>query len=162
VLRIRIREALPLRNFENLSDAIVPLRRPRAAARIRTLREVRTRAADRMSYDAWKARNCADDELGDKAQSWMTAIVTKEIPKDDWDLPASYTIRIFEGIYKLPQENETDEELIRYDSNTINLRAATEFIALVTRNHAVEAEDVYFGCNCYDLERSWRSYNELR
>jgi hypothetical protein len=91
----------------------------------------------------------------------VTAIVTKEM-EENGCIPASYVVRVFDGLYKLPSEDEADEALIGYDSNTINLRAATEFIAMVARKHAIEAEDIHFGDQCYDLELSWRAYNELR
>jgi hypothetical protein len=96
-----------------------------------------------------------------RPRHFMTAFVTKEM-EEEGCIPASYCIRIFDGIHKFPSKDEADKSIVAYDSNTINLRAATEFIGMVIRKHAVEAEDVHFEPDCYDLELSWRSYAELR
>lgn len=86
----------------------------------------------------------------------FTAIVAKETPGC---MPASYVIRIYEGWAK---PDEEDDAIAEYDTNTINLRAATEFLAMATRKHNVEPEDVHFDDAAEDLEPTWRSYAELR
>ena len=82
-------------------------------------------------------------------------VVTKE-PDNGFH---SYVIRVHEGWAK---PDEEDDAIAEYDTNTINLRAATEFLAMVTRKHNVEAGDVYFDDAATDLEPTWRSYVELR
>jgi hypothetical protein len=93
----------------------------------------------------------------------MVAVVTKEIVEDGY--PCTYVIRIYVLVVgAIAADTTLDDKaaVAIYDTNTMNLRAATEYIAIASREHAIEAEDVYFRDECYDLELSWRSYAELR
>ena len=91
-------------------------------------------------------------------------MVAKEMPIGGC-IPCSYVVRIFEQagmVFMWDDDQAMDSAMATYDTNTINLRAATEYIAMVARSHAVDPEDVHFRDGCYDLELSWRSYAELR
>jgi hypothetical protein len=89
----------------------------------------------------------------------MTAIVTRETA-DDHSPFCSYIIRIYEAAAY--SQRDVEDALVGYDTSTINLRAATEFIAMASRKHKVEPEDIEFGDGCYDLELSWKCYAEIR
>jgi hypothetical protein len=84
----------------------------------------------------------------------MVAVVTKE---SIGGVPSTYIIRIYVLVVgTIAPETIFDDAgaVAIYDTNTINLRAATEYIALASQEYSVAAEDVYFRDECYDLELS--------
>lgn len=84
-------------------------------------------------------------------------MVSRVIP-DDGSLP-SYVVRIYEG-----WGDGSDDEfwIFEYDTNTINLRAAVEYLGMVTRKHDIDPELVHFRDDCDDVEVMWEHYAELR
>jgi hypothetical protein len=84
----------------------------------------------------------------------MIATVNKQTIQN---IPRSYVVRV----YAAPSERHPNQYPILYNSNTTHPRATIEFLAMVARKHAINAQDVHFG-HCHDLELSWKSYNKLQ
>jgi hypothetical protein len=80
-----------------------------------------------------------------------------ENPDIDGCFP-SYVVRVYESWGDIDKQ----EWLAEYDTNTINLRAAVEYLGMVTRKHKIDPEAFRFRDDCKNIEKMWWHYAELR
>jgi hypothetical protein len=82
------------------------------------------------------------------------ARVLKNARLDSNGIPTSYIVKIYEG------DDDSETLTSVYDSSTLLLNVACDFIELVVK--ACDVDHVEFASNCYDLELAWRAMNKGR